>query len=584
MTVHDQPAAANVSLVVPIHKRGDASQPGNYRPIAVGEPAMRLYAALLNQRLVAYTEAAGLRAPSQAGFRPAMSTLHPVFTLQHLLDRARHLRQPLVCCFLDLQGAYDRVPRPLLWQALARLGLHGAMPAAIQSLYANAVYAISVGGRRGAGVPSARGVKQGCPLSPTLFGLLLDGLHWELRARAPDAGPALACGRRVPDLGYADDFCLIATTAADLQRLLDIAHAHLTALGMTVSTAKTRVMVFRTGPAEGAPAPVWTCGGAPLGRVGEYKYLGVVFSAAHGLAAGFPHLCGRLQASWARLQRQFAELGDGLSLALMRQLFMQAVPPAGSYACEVWGVRRLRGPVKTARARLESAHLQLWRRLLQLPPSVHHAIVLRELRVLSPSHVWLRSTCRFWNALAQRPEGCLWRATALSDWADALTSNIKNWAWSLHQCLTDLGYPLHVDRRRLPLLSVPDVMRLHTAREQECWQLCDVCPRTCPSEGATLCKYLRWFSLPDAARGNPFFRLRLSLARVLKVVRFRLGCSTLPSVAQRNQGVCRAERVCLCCDQGAPGDEYHALFECPATRAARAPFAHLFPLHHACVR
>jgi len=138
---------------------------------------MRLYAALLNQRLVEYTEAEGLRAPSQAGFRPGMSTLHPVFTLQHLFDRARHRREPLFCCFLDLQGAYDRVPRPLLWEALARLGLHGAMPAAIQSLYTNAAYAISVGGRRGAGVPSARGVKQGCPLSPTLFGLLLDSLH-----------------------------------------------------------------------------------------------------------------------------------------------------------------------------------------------------------------------------------------------------------------------------------------------------------------------------------------------------------------------------------------------------------------------
>jgi len=86
----------------------------------------------------------------------------------------------------------------------------------------------------------------------------------------------------------------------------------------------------------------------------------------------------------------------------------------------------------------------------------------------------------------------------------------------------------------------------------------------------------RWFSLPDAAQGNAFFRL--SLARVLKVVRFRLGCSTLPSVAQRNQGVCRAERVCPCCDQGTLDDEYHALCECPATRVAHAPFAHLFPL------
>ena len=33
----------------------------------------------------------------------------------------------------------------------------------------------------------------------------------------------------------------------------------------------------------------------------------------------------------------------------------------------------------------------------------------------------------------------------------------------------------------------------------------------------------------------------------------------------------------LCCDQGVIGDEYHVVFQCPATRAARAPFAHLFP-------
>jgi hypothetical protein len=42
----------------------------------------------------------------------------------------------------------------------------------------------------------------------------------------------------------------------------------------------------------------------------------------------------------ARLQRQFAELGDGLSLEAIRHLLLQAVPSAKSYACEVWGQRR----------------------------------------------------------------------------------------------------------------------------------------------------------------------------------------------------------------------------------------------------
>ena len=108
--------------------------------------------------MVAHTEAAGLRAPSQAGFRPGVSTVHQAFALQHLVDRAARLRQPLLCCFLDLKGAYDRVPRALLWQALARLGVPATLLAAIQSLYTHAEYAISAGGRRGAGVPSVCGV------------------------------------------------------------------------------------------------------------------------------------------------------------------------------------------------------------------------------------------------------------------------------------------------------------------------------------------------------------------------------------------------------------------------------------------
>ena len=39
------------SLVTRVLKKGDRSDPANYRPIAVGEPLCRLYAAILNQRM-----------------------------------------------------------------------------------------------------------------------------------------------------------------------------------------------------------------------------------------------------------------------------------------------------------------------------------------------------------------------------------------------------------------------------------------------------------------------------------------------------------------------------------------------------
>jgi len=60
-------------------------------------------------------------------------------------------------------------------------------------------------------------------------------------------------------------------------------------------------------------------------------------------------------------------------------------------------------------------------------------------------------------------------------------------AQRLHMSLTYLGYPLHVDRRRLALLSIDDVMRLHTAREQHCWQRAPPSANAC---GGSACPML----------------------------------------------------------------------------------------------
>ncbi len=46
----------NTSMVTPLYKKGDATDTAHHRPIAVGEPAMRLLGILLNDRLVGFTE------------------------------------------------------------------------------------------------------------------------------------------------------------------------------------------------------------------------------------------------------------------------------------------------------------------------------------------------------------------------------------------------------------------------------------------------------------------------------------------------------------------------------------------------
>ena len=170
------PANINGGLVTPVFKKGDPLDTGNYRPIAVTEPIMRLYAGILNARAVQHTEDLGLRAQNQTGFRPGLAAQHNLFALQHMIDEAHSNGKHMYTCFLDLKGAYDRVQRPLLWQVLRHLGIHGVMLRAIQSLYEDSGLAIHINGKRGKILQSLTGVKQGCPMSPTFIGLCMDGL------------------------------------------------------------------------------------------------------------------------------------------------------------------------------------------------------------------------------------------------------------------------------------------------------------------------------------------------------------------------------------------------------------------------
>ena len=223
----------------------------------------------------------------------------------------------------------------------------------------------------------------------------------------------------------------------------------------------------------------------------------------HGIAATFASMCSRLETGWQQLQGRFREIADELSVSLMRAVFQQVIPPTGSYACEVWGLRRVQGRLKTALARVRTRQLQLCKRLLHVPKSVGHDIVLRELDVMSPDAFWLRSACRFWNLLSLAPPGSLHRAVALSDWDDALSRTVWNWAWGVRAALLALGYHLPANRHHMAPIDVGVVMALRVAQEQQCWDACDVCPRTCASRGPALSSITGGLPCPRTHRTTP---------------------------------------------------------------------------------
>ena len=571
------PADVNVSVITPVYKKGDALDPANYRPIAVTEPLMRLYAGVLNRRLVDFTEGNHLRAPSQAGFRPGLSCAHQLFALQHMIDHANHAGQPLYCCFLDLKGAYDKVPRTLLWAALCRLGVHGALLGAVQSLYANSAITVKVDGRCGPSVPSRRGVKQGCPLSPTLFGLFMDGLHRHLQAVCSNEGHLMRNGGRIPDLEYADDVCLVSDSPEGLQFELDATGGWCDEVGMVVGGEKTKVVVFGKVPASGL-GRAWVCQGQAIQQVSSYPYLGLTFQAPVGVDHTFPKLQKQQLAAWSRLKHQYGKLNCSVSVGLLLNAYLAFCPPTASYGCEVWAFRRiLDGNAQKARKQLELFHVSALRQIAGVRATTSTAILFRELGVSPLQHMWLKQGFQFWNNLAALPSHHPCHQLALDNCYDAVVLGVNNWASAFMRSIRDLGYGFDIRVDKLVPVDMDTAMSLLTRESQKCWDGLGVCPRTCPSKGAQLCTYERWFARPpDLPKHNLFLLLPLGARRLRAFLRFRMGCHDLPSDAGRRAGIPRHQRVCPRCPLGEVGDERHLIFSCTAVQEVRDRYAWLF--------
>jgi hypothetical protein len=116
-------------------------------------------------------------------------------------------KKSLYCYFVDFKKAFDIVPREVFWQVLSGFGVEGRFLQCMLAMYAKDIVRIN---HPSAGVTSSfrcqQGVKQGCPLSPLLFGLYLDALEWRLDGRECDA-PALT-DMHVWLLFFANDLAL----------------------------------------------------------------------------------------------------------------------------------------------------------------------------------------------------------------------------------------------------------------------------------------------------------------------------------------------------------------------------------------
>ena len=404
------PPSLNCQLVHPIFKgKGDALDPSNYRCLSVGPALTKIYAMLLEARLAQWAESCGARAPSQAGFRSDHRTTDHIFTLHTLISQARARRRPLYCCFVDFKKAFDSVPRELLWQRLREAGIDGPFLSALQSLYACVTARACTPSGLTDPFRCDLGVKQGCPLSPLLFGLYIDRVAPLITAADPTA-PALA-GLTVALLLYADDLTLLSTTPDGLQRQLDALHSFCLSsqLDVNLAATKTEVVVFNPPPPSRSTNTTWHLGGSPITPSTSYRYLGITFHATKGITTAPTHLHAAGERALHALHRRCAELRI-TTPATLCHLFDSLVSPVLSYACEVWAFAP--GTAKPAAA-AEVLHRTFLRRIAGMHHTTLNAATYAEFGRTPLSLTWHRLATNFFCRLASLPEGRLARHALL---------------------------------------------------------------------------------------------------------------------------------------------------------------------------
>ena len=110
----------------------------------------------------------------QMGFMPGKGTVDAIFIIRQMMEKYEAAGRKLFMVFVDLEKAFDRVPREVIWWALRRKGVLEREIKVIMEMYKDIKTAVRVESMRSELFYVKVGVHQGSVLSPQFFAVVID--------------------------------------------------------------------------------------------------------------------------------------------------------------------------------------------------------------------------------------------------------------------------------------------------------------------------------------------------------------------------------------------------------------------------
>ena len=537
------PESWTEGIVIPIFKKGDKMDCGNYRGITLLSCFSKLFTVILNQRLMSYCAVNGKISDAHFGFKKGSSTVDAVFVLYSLIEHFINHNKRLYVAFVDLKKCFDSINRNSLLYKLFKQGFQGKILRVIKSMYENVKSRVKHCGNMSEIFEYSLGLRQGEIMSPVLVSLFLEDLELSLSNRR-NAGLSIN-DIYIMLLLFADDMVLFGESPRDLQNSLDSLLDYCNLWGLEVNSTKTKIMVIRK---RGHIRDIekWSVyDGNVLDIVDQFNYLGTVLSFNGSFSCNNEYLVGKgLKAVNVLLKNCNKYPLKPKSLC---QLFDSFVGSILSYACELWGFSKAKG--------IELVHLQFCKRILKVRTSTCSAGVYGELARYPLYVMRYYRIINYWGKVVSSNNIILSNVYKLS--LEDCNHGYKNWVHRVKNLLDNYGFS-HVFYNPNPIY-LEKFPRIFKQRVIDCfiqdWY------RSIESSAA-LEEYKHFKNhfgyepyLDILSNNYRFFLTRMRLSsHSLRIQTGRYGRNKIP----------RNERICQCCNTNDIEDVFHFICICPS--------------------